>query len=39
VIFSLIAISYSQRLQEGADGIRVKASNLIYTWRVEMEGK
>ena len=27
--------SYSQILQEGADGTMIKTSNLIYTWRVE----
>ena len=29
--------SYSQRLQEGADGTRINTGNLIYTWRVEMK--
>ena len=29
--------SYSQRLQEGADGIRINTSNLVYTWKVEMK--
>ena len=29
--------SYSQRLQEGVDGIRNNTSNPIYTWRVEMK--
>ena len=29
--------SYPQRLQEGTDGIRIKASNLIYTWKAEMK--
>ena len=29
--------SYSQRLQEGADRIRINTSNLIYTWRVEIK--
>ena len=27
--------SYSQRLQESADGTMINISNLIYTWRVE----
>ena len=29
--------SYSQRLQEGTDGTGINTSNLVYTWRVEME--
>jgi len=29
--------SYSQRLQEGGDGIRIKASSLIYTWKTEIK--
>ena len=29
--------SYSWKFQEVADGIRIKASNLVYTWRVEMK--
>ena len=31
--------SYSQKLQEGADGIKINTSNLRYTWRVEMKDK
>ena len=33
----ILSYSYSQRLQEYADGTRIKASNLTYTWRVEMK--
>ena len=29
--------SYPQRLQEGADEIRIKANNLISTWKVEVK--
>ena len=29
--------SYSQRLQESADGIMINISNLMYTWRVEIK--
>ena len=29
--------SYFQRFQEGADGTRINANNLIYKWRVEMK--
>ena len=31
--------NYSQRLQKGADGIRINTGNLRYTWRVEMKDK
>ena len=31
--------SYFQRLQEGADGIRINTINLLSTWRVEMKGE
>ena len=31
--------SYSQKLQECADGIKINTSNLRYTWRVEMKDK
>ena len=30
--------SYSQRLQESVDGIKINTNNLIYSWRVEMKG-
>uniref|UniRef100_A0A7N2MZ94 Uncharacterized protein n=1 Tax=Quercus lobata TaxID=97700 RepID=A0A7N2MZ94_QUELO len=36
VDFDIQPYSYSQKLQECVDGIRIKASNLTYTWRVEM---
>ena len=29
--------SYSQRFQEGVDETGINASNLLYTWRVEMK--
>ena len=29
--------NYPQKLQEGADRIRIKVRNLTYTWRVEIE--
>ena len=29
--------SYSQRFQEGADGTRIKASDLVYMWRVKIK--
>ena len=30
---------YPQRLQEGVNGIRIRTSNLIYTWRAEKKKK
>ena len=31
--------SYSQRIQEGADGTSIDTNHLAYTWGVEMKGE
>ena len=36
---TFLPYSYSQRLQEDADGTRINTINLMYTWRVEMKEK
>jgi len=34
---SIQPYNYPQRLQEGVDGTKIKASSLIYMWKAEMK--